>query len=172
MAARRDHARGGRSWAGPALWALAIIPELALGAAAAWLAGRHGPALVAMLLNLAVAVRFALTLRPGRLPLITRYARCDRAGLPPEGEAYTRRLTWAWTGLLTAFALLHGLSLSDLWPMAAVARGQAIAFVALFLGEHVLRSLVMPQLGIATPWRTLAAIWHSSTRRGEPSHAG
>lgn len=171
MPARRDHAGSGRSWTGPALWVLAILPELALGAAAAWLAGRHASALVAMLLNLAVAGRFALTLRPGRVPLITRYARCDRAGLPPEGEAYTRRLTSAWTGLLLGFALLHGLAMLDVWSMTAIARSQAIAFSALFLGEHVLRTLLMPQLGIATPWRTLAAIWQASTRRGEGSHA-
>lgn len=170
MPARRDHAGGRRSWTGPALWALAILPELALGAATVWLAGRHGPALLAMLINLAVAARFALTLRPGNVPLITRYARFDRAGLPPEGEAYTRRLTIAWTVLLLGFALLHGLAMLDAWSTPSVARGQAIAFAALFLGEHVLRTLVMPQLGIATPWRTLAAIWQASTSRGERSH--
>lgn len=163
--------REGRSWVGPILWALAILPELALGGLAAWLAGRHAPALVAMLLNLIVGLRFALTLRPGQVPLITRYARCDRMGLPPECESYTRRLTLAWAGLLAGFAALHGLALLDLWPMAAVARAQGIAFAGCFLGEHVLRSLAMPQLGIATPWRTLAAIWQASTRRDEPHAA-
>lgn len=158
-----------RSWSGPALWALAILPELALGALAVWLAGRHGPALVAMLVSLAVGLRFALTLRPGRIPLITRYARCDRMGLPAKCEGYTRRLTAAWAGLLAGFALLHGLAVLDLWSTASVAHWQGIAVTGFFLGEHVLRSLVMPQLGIATPWRTFAAIWQASRR--EQPHA-
>lgn len=171
MRARRGSAGDGRSWTGPALWALAILPELALGALAVWLAGRHGPALVAVLINLLVGLRFARTLRPGRIPLITRYARWDRMGLPVECEGYTRRLTAAWAGLLVGFALLHALALLDLWPTAAVARWQGMAFALFFLGEHVLRSLRMPQLGIATPWRTFAAIWQASTRRGEHPHA-
>jgi uncharacterized membrane protein len=164
--ARRLARRGlaGRGLAGPGLWALAIVPELALGAIAFQLAGRHGPALVAMLINLAVCLRFALTLRPGRVPLITRYARCDRMGLPAECEGYTRRLTLAWTVLLGCFALLHALAILDLWTTAPVARWQSIAFVLLFLGEHVLRSLLMPQFGLATPWRTLSAIWRASAR--------
>ncbi|TCH98018.1 hypothetical protein EJV46_12465 [Roseococcus sp. SYP-B2431] len=171
MSRRRDRAGEGRSWAGPALWALAILPELALGAAAVWLAGRHGPALAAILVNLVVGLRFALTLRPGDVPLITRYARCDRMGLPAECEGYTRRLTAAWALLVAGFALLHGLTLLDAWPMAAVARAQGIAFVLFFLGEHVLRSLVMPQLGLATPWRTFSAIWQASTQRPDRPHA-
>jgi len=171
VSARRGSAGGGRSWTGPALWALAIVPEVALGTAAVWLAGRHGPALVGVMINLAVCLRFALTLQPGQVPLITRYARCDQHGLPAECEGYTRRLTLAWAGLLAGFALLHGLALLDLWGTAAVARWQGIAFAAGFLGEHVLRSFLMPQLGIATPWRTVAAIWRASTRRGEDPHA-
>lgn len=171
MRVRRGSAGAGRSWTGPALWSLAILPELALGGLAVWLAGRHGPALVAMILNLLVGLRFALTLRPGRVPLITRYARWDRMGLPAECEGYTRRLTAAWAALLGGFALLHALALPDLWPTAAVARWQGIATVLFFLGEHVLRSLRMPQLGIATPWRTFSAIWQASTRRREGPHA-
>jgi uncharacterized membrane protein len=171
MLGRRGFADGARRLAGPGLWALAILPELALGAVALHLAGRHGPALVAMLINLAVCLRFALTLRPGRVPLITRYARCDRMGLPAECEGYTRRLTLAWAVLLGGFVLLHALAMGDLWATAPVARWQGIAFALFFLGEHVLRSLLMPQLGLATPWRTFSAIWQSSMQRGERPHA-
>lgn len=155
----------------PALWALAILPELALGAVALAYAGRHAPALVAMLVNLAVCLRFALTLRPGSVPLITHYARFDRMGLPADCEGYTRRLTLAWTLLVGGFALLHGLAMLDLWTTARIARGQGLVFTAFFLGEHVLRSLRMPQLGLATPWRTFSAIWQASTRPREKAHA-
>ncbi|WP_424813358.1 hypothetical protein [Roseococcus sp. YIM B11640] len=171
MSARRGSAGDGLSWTGPAIWALAIVPELAFGALAFWIAGRHGPALLAAAINLVVCLRFAMTLRPGQVPLITRYARCDRLGLPPECEGYTRGLTSAWAWLLAGFALLHALAMADLWPMAAVGRWQAIAFTGFFLGEHLFRSWRMPQLGIATPWRTFQAIWRASTRRGEAPHA-
>jgi uncharacterized membrane protein len=150
---------------------LTILPEFALGAAAVWFAGRHAPALVAMLVNLAIAGRFALTLRPGRVPLITRYARCDPAGLPPEAESYTRRLTMAWSALLLGFALLHSLAMFNLWPVQAITWSQTITVPVFFLGEHVLRTLRLPQLGVATPWRTLAAIWQASQQRGKDSHA-
>jgi uncharacterized membrane protein len=170
-----------KSWSGlafrapairaPAVWALAILPELALGALAFRLIGRHGPALLAMLVCLAICLRFGLTLRPGRTPLITRYARCDRMGLPAECEGYTRRLTAAWAGLLAGFTALHGLAVLDLWSTASVVRWQGFAFTGFFLGEHVLRSLMMPQLGIATPWRTFSAMWQASTRGDQPHAA-
>lgn len=128
------------------------------GGIALWLAGRHGPALVAVLVNLAVALRFALTLRPGRVPLITRYARCDVAGLPSHAEAYTRGLTAVWCWLLAGFALLHAAAMAGWWSTAALSLLQSAVCVALFLGEHALRTRRLPELGRATPWRTVRAI--------------
>jgi uncharacterized membrane protein len=55
---------------------------------------------------------FLDTLRPGREPLITQFARQERGGqLPPELAAYTRRLTWFWTVLFAAL-------FSELWLLA------------------------------------------------------
>ncbi|MDB5415670.1 MAG: hypothetical protein JWR10_4005, partial [Rubritepida sp.] len=96
-----------RSWGWPALWAAAIALEAMAGGVSVWFAGRHGPALVAVLLNVLAALRFAATLRPGRVPLITKYARCDEQGLPQDCEGYTRALTGCWAGLLAGFSLLH-----------------------------------------------------------------
>jgi uncharacterized membrane protein len=144
------------SW--PALWLLAVAAEILAGAAALWLAGRHGPALVAVLVNLAVALRFAMTLRPGQVPLITRYARCDAAGLPSHGEGYTRALTALWCWLLAGFALLHMGAVAGWWTTAGLSLLQSAACMALFLGEHALRSRRLPELGRATPWRTFRAI--------------
>jgi uncharacterized membrane protein len=128
------------------------------GGIALWLAGRHGPALVAVLVNLAVALRFAITLRPGQVPLITRYARCDAAGLPLHAEAYTRGLTAFWCWLLAGFALLHAAAMAGWWSTATLSLLQSAACLALFLGEHALRSRLLPELGRATPWRTVRAI--------------
>jgi uncharacterized membrane protein len=147
--------------AGVALWLLAVGTELALGAWAFRQAGAQGAVLLAILLNGLVCLRFAVTLRRGGLPLITRYARADSAGLPAEGEAYTRRLTAIWTMLLGLFAIAQAGPLLGLWSTRAVSLTEAIACVALFLGEHVQRNRSLPQLGRATPWRTLRAIWGS-----------
>jgi uncharacterized membrane protein len=144
------------SW--PVLWLAAVAAELLAGGALVWLAGRHGPALAAVLVNLAVALRFWLTLQPGRVPLITRYARCDAAGLPAHGEAYTRRLTACWAWLLAGFALLHGMAPLGWWNTATLSLLQSAACVALFLGEHAWRGRILPELGRATPWRTFRAV--------------
>ena len=81
--------RASPPWPGlwPALWLAALALEFAAGGLATWLAGPHGPALLGIAANLLVAWRFAATLRPGAVPLITRYARHDPAGLPPRAEA-------------------------------------------------------------------------------------
>jgi uncharacterized membrane protein len=146
----------GRAW--PALWIGAALLEVAAGGVAVWLAGRHGPALLAVLINLAVCLRFAATLRPGRVPLITRYARFDPQGLPAECEGYTRALTLAWAVLTAAFALVHAGAVLDLWSMRLIALLQSAAFLTLFLGEHPLRAWLFPQLGRVTPWRTVRAM--------------
>lgn len=146
----------------PVLWVAAIALEVLAGGAVVWLAGQHGPALLAVALNALVCARFAATLRPGAVPLITRYARFDRDGLPPECEGYTRALTWAWTVLIGAFSLAHAVPpLLGLGSTAMLSKAQGPIILALFLGEHVLRNLRFPHLGRATPWRTLRAMWAS-----------
>jgi hypothetical protein len=45
---------------------------------------------------------FALTLRPGREPLITAMARRMQGALPAELAIYTRRVTLAWAGFFAA----------------------------------------------------------------------
>jgi uncharacterized membrane protein len=142
----------------PAIWLGLLLVELASGGVAFWLAGRHGPALLAVLVNIAVCLRFAATLRPGQVPLITHYARFDEVGLPRNAEGYTRRLTAVWAAMLALFALAHAAAALDLWTTRAVSAVQTAALLALFLGEHPLRSRLFPQIGRATPLRTLRAM--------------
>ena len=142
----------------PAIWFGAFVLEAVAGGALAWIAGRHGPALLAVAVNLAVCVRFAVTLRHGSVPLITRYGRFDEAGLPRECEGYTRALTGAWTGVLFLFALVHAGALLDLWATRTASGVQGVALLVLFLGEHPLRGWLFPQIGRVTPLRTLRAM--------------
>ncbi|MDN3568389.1 hypothetical protein QWZ14_28755 [Paeniroseomonas aquatica] len=151
----------------PGVWLVALGLEFAVGGLATWLAGQHGPALLGTAANLLVAWRFAATLRPGAVPLITRYARHDPAGLPPRAERYTRRLTAAWAILLGLFALAHAAATAGLWPLPAVSLTEAVLCTAGFLAEHLLRSRLFPELGRATPWRTFGAIRAAGAR-----HAG
>lgn len=152
----------------PALWLGALALELAAGGVVFWLAGRHGPALLAVAVNLAVCCRFLVTLRRGSVPLITRYARSDEAGLPRECEGYTRALTAIWAGVLLLFAVAHAAPMLDLSTTGQVSVAQSVVLTALFLAEHPLRSRLFPQIGRATPLRTLRAMWMSVGAR----HAG
>lgn len=154
------------SW--QALWLIALMLEVAAGGVAVWLAGRQGPALVGMAVNLLIALRFAVTLRPGAVPLITRFARHDPAGAPARVEAYTRRLTAAWALLLGLFTLAHAAPMLGLWSLVGVSLVESLACMAFFLGEHALRSRLFPELGRATPRRTLRAVCSAVGAR----HAG
>ena len=91
---------------------------LALGALLAAMSA-HGEARLALdalpvLVNAALCVLFASTLRAGREPLITRFVAIvegpERAAQPRVAR-YTRRLTWVWTTLLGAQATLLALVL-------------------------------------------------------------
>ena len=60
------------------------------------------------MLAAAFAVVFALSLLPGRKPLCLRFAERISDGILPDGaEAYCRRLTWFWFGLLSLITLAN-----------------------------------------------------------------
>jgi len=156
---RETAARIGATLTGwPAIWLGAFVLEAAAGGVVVWLAGRHGPALLAVAVNLAVCARFVVTLRANSVPLITRYGRFDQAGLPRECEGYTRALTGAWAGLLLLFTLVHAGAFIDLWATRTASGVQAAVLLALFLAEHPLRGWLFPQIGRVTPLRTLRAM--------------
>jgi hypothetical protein len=105
---------------------------------------------------------FARTLRPGQEPLIARYIRFDDRRDPAECAGYARGLTLFWAVVLALFAVvevaapLAGID-PGLWPEAAM--------LVLFLGEHVVRSLLFPAGGIAWPTQTLGAILRAERAR-------
>lgn len=152
---------GAPEW-GPRLTALAAVLGVLLWAAAsrragafalaAVLAGILGglafaaPALLLfappVLINALLAFVFGASLRSGREPVISVFARMEQGALPAELAGYTRLLTWIWTGLFTvmagialALALFGSLAL---WSTFTNLVAYALV-AALFVGEYVYR---------------------------------
>ncbi len=144
--------------------AMASIPRARLvlvaccAAAALWLApaalGRIAPAGPALVFA-TLAWVFGRTLRGGRMPLVERISRVERAGAFPEGlRGYTRGLTIVWTALLTAVPAGYA-------ALAALGHAEAASFVvnvasyvlvtALFFGEYAWRRLRYPQYPHVNP---------------------
>jgi uncharacterized membrane protein len=140
--------------AGILIWAAAVARPAA-GFAAAALLALLGATLVAapqallfappVVINAALAVFFGASLRAGREPLINIFARHEQGGqLPPDLERHARLVTWLWTLLLAAMALL-ALALAlwaplELWSLFANV-GIYVLIAALFIGEYAYRRL-------------------------------
>ncbi|HET9735740.1 MAG TPA: hypothetical protein VFP62_10740 [Burkholderiales bacterium] len=95
-----------------------------------------------VLINAALAIVFAASLRQPREPVITRFARVEHPALPPELALYTRRLTMVWAALFAAMAgvalaLALGGSLESWSTFTNVVSYLLVA--ALFAGEHAYR---------------------------------
>ena len=132
--------------------------DVLAGLALQRIAGPAGAALVAALGNGLVALRFGATLLPGREPLISRYSRFDSAGLPDPQGRYTRGLTTFWAALLGSFCLIDATAIAAAHPIAVLSAIEALVCVMVFCGEHAVRNRRFPQLGRATPLRTVRAI--------------
>jgi hypothetical protein len=179
---------GNSAWAGAlaaALLASALVPGF----------GRHGRAGLAALLLLFLGVEwawpeaagalalglfgllpavacglfswgFGRTLRAGEEPLIARYIRFDDLRDPVECAGYARGLTVLWAVALGLAALLQ---LAPLLPGGPDRQGLAAAtlaaLLALFLGEHAVRSLRFPAGGIAWPSQTFRAMLRAERAR-------
>ncbi|MBB5694263.1 hypothetical protein [Muricoccus pecuniae] len=109
-----------------------------------------------------MALGFARSLLPGHEPVIARYNRFDETKDPAECAGHARRLTLFWA---------VALALAAAADLLAVARGVDLGWgpdavlLALFLGEHALRSLLFPAGGIAWPSQTLRAIMRAERAR-------
>jgi uncharacterized membrane protein len=104
------------AWALATGWLSMLAATLAAASALPlllWLAaGLPGLLLYAppVAINLALLAFFGRTLRAGREPLVTGFARVGRGGsLPPDLALYTLRLTRAW---VVFFALMAGISIT------------------------------------------------------------
>ena len=111
-------------WASPPAEWLLFIPPILINGMLAWLFGR--------------------TLVRGRVPLIARFALMEQGTLTAELAAYTRMLTWLWTLLFVAAAVLSlALAVSgqrDAWSLFTNLVNYLLVG-ALFIGELVYRRL-------------------------------
>lgn len=126
----------------------AVLPAAVL----AWWGGAvHAAAYAALLWA------FGRTLRAGRVPLVTQWARRLNPHFHAGMLGYTRGVTRAWAWLfgaeLAASALLLGL-LPGWWP-GFVAGGHALPVLALGLAEYALRRWRFGNH--STHWRTMLA---------------
>ncbi|MDF1749507.1 MAG: hypothetical protein P1V34_11615 [Alphaproteobacteria bacterium] len=113
-----------------------------------------------------LAWMFGSSLLPGREPLIRRFSRLHRHGLPPELEVYTRRLTVLWTTMLsvmTVLSLALGLFADPhLWSWS-VNIAMPVFAASMFLLEHAYRGIVYRHLGQNSPYHTLRTLLRPDT---------
>lgn len=98
-----------------------------------------------VVLNAAVAAYFGASLRAGREPLISAFARMEHDGvLPPDLASHARLVTWLWTLLPAAMALIAaGLALwapLEIWSLFTNLVAYALV-ATLFIGEYLYRRL-------------------------------
>jgi uncharacterized membrane protein len=91
----------------------------------------------------ALLIGFALSLLPGREPIVTYFARTIHGRIAPEIETYTRRVTWAWCwffGLeLLGSAVLLALAPIAWWSIFVNILNVPL-LATMFLGERLTRS--------------------------------
>lgn len=100
--------------------------------------------LPSLAVHLLLAWFFGRTLAPGRVPLVTLFARFvhGTAALGPERERYTRQATWAWFGFFVAMAAISAALAAfaplAVWSLFANVLGAPLVG-AMFAAEYVYR---------------------------------
>ncbi len=121
------------------------------------------PAALPALAFAATALWFGRSLLPGREPLIVRWNRHDPARAA-DGARYARRLTALWAAALALLSVTALVALRPGGPDPALVAAVLLGLVAaLFLGEHVVRSLVFREA--AWPSGTIRAVWRAERAR-------
>ncbi len=143
------------------LWASALTIIAVLTAVTVRWDPTHALFLPPPAISLFFCLLFGKTLLPGNEPLVTRIARFERGELSPELIAYTRRLTWVWTGFLlivTLESILLALFTSvETWSLFANMLNYAF-IGALFVAEYIYRINRFGRAGHASLWRMLSRI--------------
>jgi uncharacterized membrane protein len=168
-----DHRGGRRRRPWPRLLLCAGATLLLLAAAHGLPLLRQSPYLIPVLINLALLIQFGRTLLPGSEPLIVRYCRTDLGSVPAAVERYARRLTALWcvvfSAMLVECVVLAEFAPIEVWSLFANLLNYLLV-LALFIGEHAVRSVVLPQYGIASPLRTGRAMLQSALAPYPPSN--
>ncbi len=95
-----------------------------------------------VLINAVLAAFFGASLRPGREPVISAFARIEQGKLQPDLARHARVITWCWTLLLAAIAIsalaLAAWAPMETWSLFANVVSYAL-IAALFAGEYLYR---------------------------------
>jgi uncharacterized membrane protein len=158
-----------------------VAGAAALGLAAlvlqAWRGGGLAPSTLYLAQHVAIhaalAAMFALTLRAGQEPLVSALARRVHGGvLTPPMEAYSRKVTIAWSAYFVAMAALSvGLFLFapfDAWAVFANLL-TPLAMVLMFVGEFLLRYRLHPEFERATLADAMNAYSRRDAARADPA---
>ncbi|HUG21952.1 hypothetical protein [Piscinibacter sp.] len=126
-------------------------------------------------IHAALFVSFAVTLRPGRLSLITRVAQHVHGTLAPGMAAYTRRVTAAWAlyfiAMATASVVVYAAWPWSTWSLLANVV-TPIAIAALFVGEHLLRYRLHPEFERASLVDAIRGYRHSDPVQRDAQSGG
>jgi hypothetical protein len=133
---------------------------LSLGAQLLW--PTIMPILFPVILNLTVAHLFSRTLRPGKLPLITRIARIERGDQLPEPLLhYSRHLTGGWALFFYALALIDlllGWLAPQRWLLLFANTLTPLLIALFFLAEYGFRRWRFRHLHHRPLWHLLVTL--------------
>ena len=137
---------------GQRVFAAAAVLVLAALVLQAWRGGGVAPATLYLLqhagIHAALAAVFALTLRPGREPLITALARRVHTNFSSAMAAYSRKVTIVWAVYFIVMAalsiVLFAFAPFDAWAVFANLV-TPVAMVVLFVGEYLVRYRLHPE---------------------------
>ena len=124
-----------------------------------------------------LAVMFGRTLRPGSLPLVSRFAQLAHGTLAPDTARYTRGVTWAWTLFFAGVALISlTLFLTTPLPTWALFANllSPLLMLGMFVVEYLVRLRTLPAHERAGPIeavRAYARYRMQGVTRGDPAHA-
>lgn len=150
---------------------LGLLGFAAGSAALAWVVAEGGLGSVNLLyllqhmgIHLALGVSFALTLRAGHVPLITRLALRLHGTLDAAHRRYTRQVTLAWCfyffGMATLSLAFYAWAPWAAWSLLANV-ATPLAMATLFVGEYLLRFRLHPEFE-RKPLADMVKAWRHS----------
>ena len=142
----------------------------------AWQGGGLAPATLYLAQHVAIhaslALLFALTLRPGQEPLVTALARRVHGVLTPAMQAYSRKVTIAWSIYFVLMAAISvGLFLAAPFAAWAVFANllTPLALLLMFVGEFLLRYRLHPEFERATFTAAMSAYARRGAAPADPA---
>jgi len=142
----------------------------------AWQGGGLAPATLYLAQHVAIhaslALLFALTLRPGQEPLVTALARRVHGVLTPAMQAYSRKVTIAWSIYFVLMAAISvGLFLAAPFAAWAVFANllTPLALLLMFVGEFLLRYRLHPEFERATFTAAMSAYARREAAPADPA---